>query len=263
MVSKVKLLSMLPPFKGDYKLIVYKQTTNNIVDEICESHSEFESDYDLISQQFNIRAGAYGISQYIWEFLKYNFTYKAESEQKQTAQSPAGILQPGFKVDCKHYSLFAGGIIDSLLANGRWDDVPDNAQVDWFYRFAGYDSKHIEHVFVVVTVGKYDKKEIWIDPVLNYFDLHEQPVFYKDVKPMALYRVSGVPNKNQLINMALPSGSDRDKQIASFLTMVNLNLFKLKDLLKSDMQTVYGPVQNYFGDDYSRSFKILLNILNG
>jgi hypothetical protein len=97
-------------------------------------------------------------------------------------RSPTGIYQNQFN-DCKHYALFAGGILDSLNREGK--------NIDWCYRFANYRlfTRDLQHVFVVVF---YNGKEYWIDPVLDYFNCKKEYVNFLDKKPMALYKVSGI-----------------------------------------------------------------------
>jgi hypothetical protein len=115
----------------------------------------------------------------IWNFLKKNIRYIVESEDKQYVRSPAAILRQGVS-DCKCFSLFAGGIADAL-------------GMKFCYRFASYNdyNKQPGHVFVVINPGT--NNEIWIDPVLSYFN-YKKPYFYKiDKKPkMAIYAISGI-----------------------------------------------------------------------
>jgi len=65
------------------------------------------------------------------------------------------------------------------------------------YRFAAYDGTRTpQHVFAVMIING---EEIWIDPVLDYFNEDKQPNYYKDKKihNMALMALSGVdPYKN-------------------------------------------------------------------
>lgn len=170
MVSKDTVLKALPPYRNDWKIVTYEQGTGDIISEILSTHKATEGDYDIIAPMFET-GYIYNDCHNIWNFLKYRLNYTIESENEQTVKTPVAILQPGAKTDCKHYSLFAGGVLDAIsAANGNC--------INWCYRFAGYSSNAIEHVFVVVDPGTED--EIWIDPVLQYFDCREWPRYYED-----------------------------------------------------------------------------------
>ncbi len=93
-----------------------------------------------------------------------------------TVKSPAAILATGYG-DCKHYSLFAGGVLQSL-------------GIPFAYRFASYRDydKQPQHVFVVINPGK---NEIWLDPVVGQYD-YKKPYKHATDRKMALYSISGM-----------------------------------------------------------------------
>lgn len=195
--EKIALLEKLAPFKNEVKKISDEQDTGDIEKEIIRKHKECETDYDDISEFF-YNGDTYNTCNRIWTFLKNNLKYTIEPAAEQTVKSPQAILQDGAKTDCKHYALFAGGILDSLTALG-YDDF------DWCYRFAGYNSKAIEHVFVVVHPDTDD--EIWIDPVLDDFDDHYPPYYFEDkrVSPgkKVLKNIAGIAGELNLTNTIL------------------------------------------------------------
>lgn len=178
MLSRSFLLHQISGFENKKNIIVQDQSTGDIIKAIIDTHPKYLSDYKKIAVYFKGQNEIKSCEK-IWNFLKKNIRYVVESEQKQFVRSPAAILKQAVS-DCKCYSLFAGGIADSL-------------GMKFCYRFASYNdyNKQPGHVFVVVNPGT--SNEIWIDPVLSYFN-YKKPYFYKiDKKPkMAIYSISGI-----------------------------------------------------------------------
>jgi hypothetical protein len=228
-IEQVKAL--LPNYQGLYALINYRQSTDEIIDYIAVNHERYKDDYDAISYLFDT-GDVYSTCKGLWDFLKWNIPYQIETDKEQTVKSPAAILDRAEKVDCKNYSLFIGGVLDSI--NREYNDT-----WTWVYRYAGYqDSKNIGHVFVVVFDGN---KEIWIDPVLRSFDEHKKPLLIIDQDVMALYSVSGVGDANVMTIQV-----DKTKAEQSFLYMLNKDNFALKQLFDNNPDIVYGAMQDYF-----------------
>lgn len=246
MVSRQKVLSILPPFKNEYRLVTWRQNTKRLTKEIVKAHEDYETDYDLIYPLFDT-GDIYQTCRGLWDFCKYNLTYTIESEDEQSVKSPASILTPGQKTDCKHYSLFIGGVIGAIKAN-------ESEPWDWCYRFAAYDSsKEIEHVFVVVKTGD---NEIWIDPVLTGFNQKKRPTYFIDKQPtnMALYSISGVDQGNGKVVTV-------DNPEYAFLLMVNDNNFSLKTLLNDNPDVTNGTFRDWYvrqGFDFDH-LKLVLN----
>jgi hypothetical protein len=178
MISRAFLLHHISGFENRKNIIVEDQSTGDIIKAILDVHPKYKEDYKKIAVYFK---GSNEIKscEKIWNFLKKNIRYIVESEDKQYVRSPAAILRQGVS-DCKCFSLFAGGIADAL-------------GMKFCYRFASYNdfNKQPGHVFVVINPGT--NNEIWIDPVLSYFN-YKKPYFYKiDKKPkMAIYSISGI-----------------------------------------------------------------------
>lgn len=183
MISKNKILSVLPEFKNSEIVLKKKQGVEDIVKGILKTHNQYFTDYDLISDFF-YRGGIEDTCKYIFDFLKQNVPYEIESENYQTLRSPGAILH--FPGDCKSYALFSNGVLDSLRRKGK-------LKCDLIYRFAGYGvfTDYIEHVFCVCKTGK---NEIWLDPVLNDYNEKKQPNYTVDKKinNMALVGISGI-----------------------------------------------------------------------
>jgi len=218
------LLGRLTPFANSRKMIVSNQSTGDIIKQIIDTHNKYKNDYDKISDQF-WKGNVKNTCKYLFNFLKKNVVYSIEPDYRQSVKSPAAILATGQYStggnDCKHYSLFQAGILDSLKRKGK--------SIDWCYRFANYKlfSTTPHHVFVVVKING---KEFWCDPVLNYWD-QKKPYINKIDKKMSLYSISGIgarrtkrPKKRRLSKIALFPA----RKAFLLLVRINFNKFALK-----------------------------------
>lgn len=165
----LQLLGKLPPYEDAWINIHDNQTVPDIINEVLEAHQEFALYYDKISSFF-YSPDLDKVCNNIYSFLKKNIKYKEETESDQTTALPTGILTRR-QGDCKHYSGFSAGILDSLKRMGH--------DINWCYRFASYRmfDKTPHHVFVVVNPGK---DEIWIDPTPGANSL--TPIWQMDKK---------------------------------------------------------------------------------
>lgn len=194
MVNDAVLLSKLPPFKNEQRLIADNQSTNDIVKGILLAHDHYADQYKRIAPYFVGNTAKQTIEN-IFDFLKSHVRYVIEPGIKQTIKSPAAIISTGARgSDCKNYSLFTAGILRAINRLGL-QNIP------YAFRFAGYrfGSDEIEHVFIVAWPGT--KKETWIDPVLRNLDNREKwPNITKDYKfnDMALYGISGINQHNRV-----------------------------------------------------------------
>jgi hypothetical protein len=185
MVSRDFLLRTLPPFNNISQLINNNQEVHDIIKEVVEAHKYFSKDYDLIYQYFD-GGTIKEICKRLFDFLKNNINYQVETEDYQTTKSPAATLAT-MEGDCKHYAGFIAGVLSAIVRN-------TNRKINWYYRFGSYSmyNDQMEHVFVVVN----DRgKEIWIDPVLKYFDSREVVPFRvlnKKINENMLNRISGL-----------------------------------------------------------------------
>jgi hypothetical protein len=253
MVSKETLIDLLPE-RDTVVVEEPRQTTDNIRELIIAKHKEYAPDYDRISHYFDT-GNIVDTSKQIFEFLKFNVPYSKESGSVQTVKSPRHILSdndnstPYDRVDCKNYSAFIAGVIDSIKRNNPGDTW------DWTYRFASYDENVSEpgHVFVVVKI---EGRELWIDPVFTYFnggDMHEWEI---DEKPEsvgigALYSISGPGDGTTTSTVTV----NKEVAWARFLFMVNNNIFSLRDLLVQNPAITTTALRNYCienGFDYNQ-----------
>jgi hypothetical protein len=184
MINKDFILSKLPPFLNQQNIVVENQDVKDIINGILYTHDKYAKDYDKISDYFQ-GSDINETSQNIFNFLKRNIRYKAESENRQMLKSPASFLSTGIG-DCKSYALFINGINDSLRRKYGYS-------YDLKYRFASYDpfNKTPQHVFAVI---KDAGNELWVDPVLNYFNQKKQPYYFQDkkIKNMSLISLAGI-----------------------------------------------------------------------
>lgn len=185
-MTKAIVLGRLPIYEGKQVLIHDDQETEDIITEILHAHELFKNDYDGVANVF-ASFDTISIAKKLFDFCKSALRFKAEPAEKQTTRSPAAIVALDNYIgnDCKHFSLFIGGVLDSLVRKGY--------NIDWAYRFVSYKLLNWEptHVFVVI---KLKTGEIFVDPVLELFN-QRYPTYYhsKDKKPdMSLYRLSGV-----------------------------------------------------------------------
>jgi hypothetical protein len=171
MISKDELLQKLPPFLNNRTVIMDNQNVNDIITGILETHDKYKSEYDKISNYF-LGKNINETSHNIWEFLKQNVPYRVESDNFQTLRSPSSIVS-GLPADCKTFSLFSLGILQSLQRKNL-------INCNLCYRFAGYNdfNNDLEHVFAVINPKS--ENEIWCDAVLPRFNQKKQPTYYKD-----------------------------------------------------------------------------------
>ena len=188
MINAATILSNLAPYQGTRVMVKKDQSTDDIISGILQTHKKWRHEYDKIYSYF-IGVDIYGTCNNIWDFLKYNTVYEIESEKIQILKSPSAILG-SVNNDCKSLALFTGGILSAISRN-------TNIKIPFCYRFASYAyaQDEPEHVFVVVNPGT--NNEIWIDPVLSFFDYHKMPYCYYDYKPsdMSLYKMAGLPDQ--------------------------------------------------------------------
>ena len=170
-------------YKGEKKLVVKNQDVGDIMKIMIEQHNLHRKDYDKICHLF-IRENEVKTLKAIFDFLKNNVNYKIESGENQKIKSPGAIVYTGKTTvsDCKGYASFINGNIDAINRTGKM-------KIPFCYRFANYRiiDTTPQHVFSVAYPGT--TNEIWIDPVLPFFD--QKKKYYNKIDKMPLYTVSG------------------------------------------------------------------------
>lgn len=180
------ILMSLPPFQNEKQVIIYDQSAGDIINAIVSSFKKNKNEYDKI---FSFFAGNNEVetAENVFNFLKKNVRYVIEDEDNQLIKTPAAIIATGKTgSDCKNYALFIAGVMDAYRRN-------EGVDFPLSFRFASYkNDKTPQHVFVVLYPGS--NEEIWIDPVLNYFDQKVYPYYFKDKKitNMALSSLGGI-----------------------------------------------------------------------
>ncbi|NDA63442.1 MAG: hypothetical protein EBX50_15590 [Chitinophagia bacterium] len=191
-MNVVAILGRLTPYRGNVITANNRQGTYDIIDEIAKCHREYAGEYDKIADYFSGSTPA-ETAKKLWTFLKKNVKYSIEPASRQSVKSPAAILASGIYSktgnDCKHYSLFSGGVLDALRRKGQ--------NIDFVYRFVNYRILETDpqHVFVVL---KSRGREFWIDPVLNSFNERKPYINGIDKKiksGMPVYKISGVDDE--------------------------------------------------------------------
>ena len=230
MINKETILNALPKFENKYFCLAETQSVKDIMSGIKTAHIEFAPDYDNIAGYF-IRPTTEQTAKAIFDFLKNNTVYEMESDRQQTVKSPGAILETN-KIDCKHLSLFAGGILDAINRLGEM-------KIPYVYRFVSDNimSTDPTHVFVVVNPGT--NKELFIDPIPQVKNFNNRINYYystdKKYKTM-LYKVSGAMNgfaddalnfTNKSTKAVTKAGTDIAADIDALKSVFNLfsNLF--------------------------------------
>lgn len=215
------LLGKLTPYQNKHSMLVSDQSTDDIMQQIIEAHKKYAGEYDKISQGF-WKGSVKATCQYLFDFLKKNVKYSIEPDTRQSVKSPAAILATGKFAhsgnDCKHYSLFQAGILDSLKRKGY--------NIEWCYRFANYKLFQTlpHHVFVVVKING---QEYWCDPVLNYWN-QRKPYINKIDRKMSLYSISGIGRTRKRKRVAAKIALFPARKAFLFLVRINFNKFALK-----------------------------------
>jgi hypothetical protein len=162
------------------KLILADQDAYDIISRMMLKHKTCACDYSKIASDFEGRT-VYEVAENLFNFCKSNIQYREEKIAKQYISSPQTILSRGY-CDCKGYALFCGGVLDALNRRG-WN-------IKWVYRFASDDTENEipGHVFVVITDGGH---EIWLDPVLNYFNQDHYYPHFQDKKISVSRAIAG------------------------------------------------------------------------
>lgn len=183
MVSAKYLLQKLQPYKNEKIILVQDQNVHDIINGIIKTHGKYQDQYDKILPYFE-DDDIVETAKNVFQFLKENCNYVIESDKKQTLRSPSAIIATGKTIgcDCKSYSLFFGGLLSAYKRKHKTDDK-------LYYRFAGYNGKDLQHVFVVID---HNGEKYWCDAVLEYFnDRSKIPTKIKD-KNMALISMAGI-----------------------------------------------------------------------
>jgi hypothetical protein len=234
MISSI--YNKLTPFNNSAKMLVPDQQVSDIITGMLNAHTKYAPEYQKIAQSFAGR-DVKSTARNIYDFLKKNVNYVIEPDDKQMLKSPSAILYTGKTTgsDCKNYALFTAGILDALNRSGF--------PIKWAFRYASYRmfDKMPHHTFVVINPDT--NKEIWIDPVLNGFNLKKQYYYKLDKKPknMALISLAGIGRKTKAEKKAKKEVRSTKRKEA-----VKKVANKLKTTGKAVIKVAGSPVRNSF-----------------
>ena len=234
MISSI--YNKLTPFSNSAKMLVPDQQVSDIITGMLNAHTKYAPEYQKIAGSFAGR-DVKSTARNIYDFLKKNVNYVIEPDDKQMLKSPSAILYTGKTTgsDCKNYALFTAGILDALNRAGF--------PIKWTFRFASYRmfDKMPHHTFVVINPDT--NNEIWIDPVLNGFNLKKQYYYKLDKKPknMALISLAGIGRKSKAEKKAKKQVRSAKRKEA-----VKKVANKLKTTGKAVIKVAGAPVRNSF-----------------
>ena len=189
MITARELVIFFPPIQGRRDILVERQSTDDIMREVCNAAIYFNKDYNRVPKK------AFSSLRELWEFTKKTFTYREDSEHAQDLKSPTVMLMDAIDnagtIDCKGYSLFLAGILNRL-------------GYEWFFKFVSYsEDMEITHVYIVV-VGLNGNDISILDCCQSRFDRESETTHYICVNPfkknkkMAINRISGGQVKKRL-----------------------------------------------------------------
>lgn len=167
--------------------------TSDIIKVIMDMDSVSDKYVDQEAAQCLTGATDYATLRNVWEFVKSNLKYKADSRGREVVKSPAALFEIG-RGDCKSFSIAVAALLRALGFDGIR------------YRFAAYDKgQEVTHVYVVVKSGG---KDVILDAVHTRFDEQVKYAFKRDViatqaAKIGILRPSSVPQKNIIPVLAL------------------------------------------------------------
>jgi hypothetical protein len=211
MPSLIEVYKRLAPAKNNNVLAIANQSTNDIINQVLSQHSLNVVEAKKICDLFEA-GNLYETCKNIWNFLKYQVPYKVEPSDRQTTKTLSRMLFDainGKGNDCKHYAGFTGAVLQAC------------GYTNWSYRFAGY-SKYINVPTHVYCYAKDDDGIIYIDAVINGFDLEKPFVLKVDKKinnkNMSLYKLSGFDENEAEIGNWFTDGVKKISQGAKNLS---------------------------------------------
>lgn len=245
MISSI--YNKLTPFSNSQKMLVPDQQVSDIITGMLNAHIKYAPEYQKIAGSFAGR-DVKSTARNIYDFLKKNVNYVIEPDDKQMLKSPSAILYTGKTTgsDCKNYALFTAGILDALNRAGF--------PIKWAFRYASYRmfDKMPHHTFVVINPDT--NKEIWIDPVLNGFNLKKQYYYKIDKKPknMALISLAGIGRKTKAERKQTRQAKKQVKSAKKVVRSakrkeaVKKVATKIKKTGKAVIKVALAPVRNSF-----------------
>jgi len=171
----------LPPFKGQAHIsaVLGVGTNSQLVKVILRDFPKAVEQTRRLAPRFNTGDIA-TTARNVWNFLKYQITYKEDSGTLQRIKLPSALVATG-SGDCKSYSEFAAGIMANLGYKVT-------------FRFAGYGGATIPgHVYITASNGR---QTVIIDGVYSAFNAEKTPTSYLKDYTMQIETISGIGCQN-------------------------------------------------------------------
>lgn len=145
---------LAPPASKEIEWIVKGRgfSTGDIISVLMKADREAaQFDYSVLARKFE-NPNALVMLRNIYDFVKFEIQYVADEVFREICRLPHTLIATG-RGDCKSMALFVGSMLRSL-------------GIKFIYRFAAYDKKDYQHVYVVAYIEDRDGlKAIVIDPV--------------------------------------------------------------------------------------------------
>ncbi|MDX2248234.1 MAG: hypothetical protein SF052_15735 [Bacteroidia bacterium] len=175
----------MPPADGKTEIIHSVGDTQDIVQEVLETHRLYYNETDQFAENLQ-GADNKETAKNIWAFLRKAVEYRLDPEGEQFTKSPSRVISDGFS-DCKGYSIFAASVLENL-------------GIPYFFRFVDYSlgSDTPTHVYVVAK-GAGEKESIPLDACWQFFGKEKKYTYVQDEIPMTrISRLSGIGNNTLL-----------------------------------------------------------------
>jgi hypothetical protein len=229
MLSPADITAIIGQPNNVSTLVNHNQSTDDIVNSIISQHRKNVPTYAKICKNWKYPKNT-GIYQDLFNFCKKYMPYRAEPWTDQNILSPQVIAKRATNnenFDCKHYASFIGGMLQSFNEPFTYtfaSDVPNN--------------DYATHVFITTQDGT------TIDPCFQTLDYPHTYYFKENIKPMALYEISGITD--QTTDTGIGNIFDDLKK------GVNVNLQNLKKGANISVENVKKGAQNT-GDKAKRA----------
>jgi hypothetical protein len=238
MPKLLEVYNRLAPAKNNNVLAIANQSTNDIINQVLSQHSLNVVEAKKICDLFDA-GNLYETCKNIWNFLKYQVPYKVEPSDRQTTKTLSRMLFDainGKGNDCKHYAGFTGAVLQAC------------GYTNWSYRFAGY-SKYINVPTHVYCYAKDDDGIIYIDAVINGFDLEKPFVLKVDKKinnkNMSLYKLSGFDDNAEIGNWFTDGAKNLGKQFKKVTDFAGDKARQAANFVKKEAENVANKVADY------------------
>ena len=152
----------LPGLNNKTRVITGDHNTGDIIELVLNEDGKFQDQTNKFTSKLQ-GLTVYDQCKYIWQTLRDNVTYKADTPLNQELKSPARLFADGIG-DCKSFSLFEASCLRNL-------------GIPYCFRFVSFrPTKTPTHVYIVAMPGT--ANAIIMDGVLPTFD-YQKPFTYK------------------------------------------------------------------------------------